>query len=416
MNNIKKAIIIISILVVILVVLLIGLIKNKEEHMNISEYRNNADQIIISQNWEEVKNETMYFTVKNCIQMYLEERLNNKESSNYMDMLSEKYVNENNNSNDELLNYKQTDNELGVGFEFKVNKMKMLDYGNIQNYAVLGKLGNLEGAYIVTLDNMNMTFMLNPIEKTKYQNIEIVENDIEVIEENEHNKFGYVRLKEPNIINEYVTDFKEKCFFSIKEAYNILDDEYKEKRFNNFDEFNKYIKDNLNIINRMVIYSYINESEEDYNRYICINKYDETWIFKSTAAMQYTVILDTYTLDLPEFLEKYNSTNNQGKTALNIQKCIQAINSKDYSYVYSKLDETFKTNYFKTEKDFSDYIKEHTFEINNIEYKEYSLQGQNNIYELILTDKTGNNTGSKNFNIVMQLKEGTDFVMSFEVN
>ena len=63
---------------------------------------------------------------------------------------------------------------------------------------------------------------------------------------------------------------------------------------------------------------------------------------------KYSVVLDTYTIDLPEFIEKYNSANEKTKVGLNIQKVFDAINNEDYEYVYNKLDNTFKQTNFKT--------------------------------------------------------------------
>ena len=48
----------------------------------------------------------------------------------------------------------------------------------------------------------------------------------------------------------------------------------------------------------------------------------------------YEVVLDTYTIDLPEFLEKYNKNSDEIKCGMNIQKLFDAINDEDYSYVY----------------------------------------------------------------------------------
>ena len=36
--------------------------------------------------------------------------------------------------------------------------------------------------------------------------------------------------------------------------------------------------------------------------------------------MQYSVILDTYTIDLPEYIQKYNEATQNGKVALCMNK------------------------------------------------------------------------------------------------
>ena len=66
------------------------------------------------------------------------------------------------------------------------------------------------------------------------------------------------------------------------------------------------------------------------NRYVCKDGKDNFYIFNVNKVLDYTVVLDTYTVDLPEFTEKYNKVNAQEKVALNINKVITALNNKDY--------------------------------------------------------------------------------------
>ena len=56
--------------------------------------------------------------------------------------------------------------------------------------------------------------------------------------------------------------------------------------------------------------------------------------------MQYKVLLDTYTMILPEFAEQYDNLDNTKKVVMNIEKVIQALNLRDFKYIYNKLDDT----------------------------------------------------------------------------
>lgn len=406
MKKIKILIICIILIIVILVILLSLNIKNKEKAMpDFDTQVNGGDQIIISDEFHKVDNATMYYTVVNCLDIFLKNS-DVQESKYYM--LSKETI-KNNNIN--LKNITEKINFLDNETEIKIKQMQILDRGDIHYYKVDYCIDENDiNQIFVILDNSQMTFAIE-----FYNKDWTMENLQTEIKRNDYNVYTYVRVNEEQMARKYILDFIDKSSHNPEEAYAILDEEFRNERFKNQETFKKYVKNNMKVLNRMVLYQYQVIYGDDYNSYICMNQYGEYWIFKETAVMQYKVILDTYTLDLPEFLEKYNSTNNQGKVALNIQKFMQSIDAKDYSYAYSKLADSFKNNYFKTEEQFKNYIKEHTFEMNNVEYKTYSLQGQNHIYELILTDKSGNSTVRKNLNIVMQLKEGTDFVMSFEV-
>lgn len=139
------------------------------------------------------------------------------------------------------------------------------------------------------------------------------------------------------------------------------------------------------------------------------------YIFDVTAVYRYTLILDTYTIDLPEFIEKYYGTEPTEKVALNIQKIFEAINNKDYNYVYGKLADGFKKNYFPTLDSFEKYAKEKFYDRNEVEYLFYEKESEEYYsYTIKISDK---DTGkSKNLKIIMQLQSGTNFVMSFNVN
>ena len=100
---------------------------------------------------------------------------------------------------------------------------------------------------------------------------------------------------------------------------------------------------------------------------------------------------------------------------MNIDKFFQMLNAKDYKAAYEKLDMNFKNNYFKTEQDFENYIKQRVFSYNKVEYVSYNgdISGIFK-YDLNLKNKQ-NETQEVSFSVVMQLKEGTDFVMSFNI-
>lgn len=131
--------------------------------------------------------------------------------------------------------------------------------------------------------------------------------------------------------------------------------------------------------------------------------------------LDYTILLDTYTIDLPEFTEKYRNSTDEQKVLLNIQKFFEAINHQDYSYAYSKLDETFKNNNFKTIAEFETYMKKNFFSKSKLAAGKVEKQGNTYLYDINMSDATGKDANTKKKSFVMQLKEGTDFVMSFQI-
>lgn len=245
-------------------------------------------------------------------------------------------------------------------------------------------------------------------ENQKIQNYE----EISIKDRYECNEIQYISMSIDDLILIYFDDYKTYMLENPEQAYNLLDKEYREKRFGNIDGYKTYIANNKEMISNNSLESYKISVDDEKSQYICLDQYGNYYIFTENAIMDYTVILDTYTIDIPQFTEKYNSATDQQKVALNIDKFIQAINSKDYKYAYNCLADSFKNNYFKTQEDFENYAKENFYSNSTVGYKEFDTQGEYYTYSVILTDKE---TGAqKNKTFIMQLGEGTDFVLSFD--
>lgn len=252
----------------------------------------------------------------------------------------------------------------------------------------------------------------NVIEELPEELIEETPEKLIAIESNGYNEYKYQNISDDKKVVYIFNDFKERQLYNINDAYNFLDKEYKELRFGTLENFEKYLNERINEIRNAYVYSYSIEKNDNCNIYTIIDQFDNYYIFNETAVLQYSVILDTYTVDLPEFIEKYNSATEQQKVALNIEKFMQSINNKDYKYAYNCLADSFKNNYFKTQAEFESYVKENFYESNTVEYEKFDIQGDVYTYSVILTDKE---TGAqKNKTFIMQLKEGTEFVLSFD--
>lgn len=132
--------------------------------------------------------------------------------------------------------------------------------------------------------------------------------------------------------------------------------------------------------------------------------------------MNYTVKLDTYTLDNEKFNEKYNSSNAQYKVMMNVDKVRQMMNARDYRTMFNYLDEKFRTTYFENNVDkFEEYMKKHFSSHYNFEFGDYSEDSGISIQEVTIRDMNEKNSGDISERFYMQLKDGTDFVMSFNV-
>ena len=225
------------------------------------------------------------------------------------------------------------------------------------------------------------------------------------------NEFEFITVTTDDLVGAYFNQYKSYALGNLEKAYNLLDEEYREKKFGNIEEYRTYIENNSEAISQVRLDSYQIKKDGENNRYICIDQNGNYYIFNETAVMDYTVMLDTYTIDLPEFIEKYNIATEQQKVALNIDRFMQAINAKDYKYAYSCLADSYKNNYFKTQEEFETYAMQNFYESSTVGYKQFDVQQDVYTYSVILTNDATGEQMEKTF--VMQLGEGTEFVLSF---
>lgn len=447
MKKLKYIIIGLTIAVIIIVSILLKIIIDKK-----IEYRKQegsldvieqGDKVVLRDAGNPVKDATIYYTVENCVKKYLEycgmQVHENEEEDNIgsrydkvdisevlgitsqqeknqviYNILEKNYVQDNNIN---LNNINEYITEVGQNTTFKTIHMNEVQGEKISKYSVYGKIQDKNKeqdiCMIVNLDIINATFSIHPLKEEKDINEILFKKDIEQIERNDNNVYTYIRMTTEDVLRKYVDDYKNKVLNDIEGAFGVIQKEYREARFSSLSEFEKYLENNKQKIMRLTPMKYKIDETEEYTQYTILDQNEDYYIFRETGVMEYRVILDTYTIDLPEFLEKYNTASEQEKVAMNINKFIEAINAKDYAYAYSKIADSFKENYFKTQKSFEDYIKTHFYERNTITFNNFKNQANTYIYTTIITDKATNQRKEQNF--IVRLKEGTDFEMSFEV-
>lgn len=381
-----------------------------------------------------------YKIIKNCLQTYVN-TININSSSYYgyneenqyvkivdeetikeniYNLISKEYIEKNNISIEKIYDYINVIEEDKIIIPIEItDKTETENNTGVKQYAVSALMisANNKKRYnylycILNLDNNNYTFSLDPVNSK--DDLEKVKIDyvISSIDENYINVFSDVKSTQEQIAVDYFSDYKNILLSDTSLAYNYLDSEYKKQRFENKENFDNYLINNKEMIETIRIEKWNVKEYSNYIQYTCIDQYGMYYIFREYDTLKYSVILDIYTLDLPEFLERYNSANEQGKVALNIQKFIQAINEKNYYYAYNCLADSFKNNYFKTQADFENYAKENFYASNDVTYNSFEKQGDLYTYSVTLTDKQTNEQKNKTF--IMKLGERTEFVLSFD--
>lgn len=449
MKNLRTIIGVLLISLIIIVIILIAIINKNNSNEEILKDADIKD--IIKTNVHKVENRTDFYAVSNCVNKYLTYltiNLNNNEhelqqgDTNYApdefalsmgvktqedknkliyNILDTTFIEKNKITTKNIYNFiEERKGKLG----FEAEKINVLEGEEVETYCAYGRIYDIStletidyGYYIVSIDRYKITFMIEPL-KNDYDNIDEIalERRVDVIEENGVNDVRYETVSDLDMALKYFTHYKTNAVNNTEHQYEYLDYEYRDKRFKNLNNYRTYIKQNSEEISSAQMVGYeVDKTNSDYTQFICQDDKGRYYIFKETAPMQYTVLLDTYTIDVPQFIEKYDKCNPQEKVILNIEKTKQALNLDDYTYVYSKLADSFKNNKYKTEQEFEKYIKGVLYNNIEIEYKDFSNEGEIYIYDIEIKNLDNEEDEIINMQIIMQLKEERDFVMSFSI-
>ncbi len=404
MDNYKKWILIIIGLIIILIVAIFTLYQysREEQETDKGEVNNvvEGDTIIkVKQEVQVLNSRNLYYTVQNIIKKY------------------ELYIAENNQTAIGAVNLDKANYLNSTNIEIKqIYYKEAVSYGNY--YISATEVGNKAVYFALYLDNANSTYIIERLDKTEFESIvQGVTTKIrnENIIANEYNAYQYIEISDEEMVRRYVKDFVQKAKNNPNLAYEFLDDEYKQKKFGNIENFKKYIENNIEKIENGTLTHYgtnkANENMEYYYR--DNNKYYFT--IKEKSVMNYSILLDEYTIKDAKYIGIYNEFSQEEKVNNNISIFIRMLNEKEYKTAYNLLDQTFRNNNFKTEAEFEKYA-EKNFWNNNIGNIS-KIEKQGNLYLCTYKIKSGVGLSAEEITktFVMQLKEGTDFIMSFEV-
>ncbi len=274
-----------------------------------------------------LKNRNEFFAVKSCIIKYLSYMLQEDTELIYS-VLDDNYIEQYNVKKEDVL---QDIKKYEEPVFYSSKTYVMPDSISLYTYFVYGRVldkitGKMEDFNIVVrLDKENDVFSILPykyIEDNNY-NIQIgntITFKYNKIKDKKYNSFEFENITDEEMALLYTDEVKDNILYDAENFYNKLDEEYKNKRFNNIEEYMEYVDKHISKIYSAKMQKFQKYSYKGYNQYICIDQNENYYIINEIQPGQYTVILDTYTIDLPEYIEKYNKANDQQKTAYCINR------------------------------------------------------------------------------------------------
>lgn len=449
MEKIKKFLIILFIIVVVLILLIILLLKNQYKNMStiVDDDSNEfGEEVILEKDnngYTDVSDAGTFFSVVDVVKRYeklcklnieyaspevyinedryLLDIKNEEDRKNAIyNLLDKQYVKENGIT---TLNIDKYVYNIDIDTILLPKRMKV-KYGtecNTYIYEVyLIKDKDVQNKYfIVRTNNSSQTFSLEFINKDvgDILDLNINENN-DSIENMGYNNFEIETMNIDGITQKYFENYKELIMAKPEIIYkDYLEDEYKQKRFGSLDEFNKYVKENIEQIEISQITKYTtNMTLDNKIEYVCVDQYNNTYVFDEDSTMQYKIRLDNYTIPTKKFTTTYKEATDEQKVQMNVNRFVQMINRQDYRTSYALIDDGFKSNYFKTNDDFEKFIKNKFFLYNSISFKSIENKG-NNIYvvDVEISNSAEENSENREMTIIMQLKDEVNFVMSFSV-
>ena len=258
---------------------------------------------------------------------------------------------------------------------------------------------------VMYLTTENKGYQVKPITKEDFIDRKgLSSTDSVDIKQGTYNTCEYIDIDNAKQMEIYLDDYVFRALNDFQNSYNLLNKEYRDKRFGNLNEYIKFLNEKIEQLQNIKIIQY--KYDDSAMTYEGTDEHGNYYQIKELNYMKYELILDSYTL------EDYSNSSEEEKVKKSVEKFILMINSADYSNAYNLLDTDFKERYFQTEKDFINYVKEEWFKRQIISSMEMT---SDNICRVKIKDSI-----SKNANIIekefkINLKENMDFTIVFNM-
>lgn len=429
MKNKKILILVASIMLIIICILFIILfiVKGSKSSGKVPDNVEMDKEVYTATNKiQEEKNVATYITADNCVKKYMDYILD--ENMEAIDsILTDEYKKD---KNIDKTNIMDNINKIKKDEVFNTEKVYSYDsdfYFNI--YIIKGRLIEkstkltYDCDFLLNIDGKNLTFKIAPLENGNNYinyaddsieniNIAILEKTTKEIESNEYNKADLaIGIGDKDVAKYYYNEYVFNMTYDTQKAYNLLNEEYKSKRFNNYNDYKKYLEQNQN--SKSFIMKYKVEEFDNYKEYLCIDNLNNYYIFKETNPMEYTVILDQYSIGDKIYSEQYRTKDKKVKSQMLLNLVNQMVNTKDYDAIYDILDEDFKNKYFQNKEDLVKYIENNFFKYNEFKYSEVNESGNSTKIKTEITDcENSDNTNLKRFVVKMDKEK---YTISFDI-
>lgn len=303
----RNVLLVVGILIVILLIVIFSIIYNSPD----SIFSNKDNRVT------RVDNVNEYYDVQTCVKKFYElykdvyygenfyENLTNEEFKQrsleiLYNMLDKEYIEKYSVTKDnisekvgEVLNATLQINDI---YRIKKNDdiamyivySEQVDNVNnkIEDLNLMVKIDNSRNTFGILLDNYIVDQGFNNIKENQKYNIELSN-----ILANSTNKFTAADIDQVTYVENMFEDYRYSMMYNRNRAYSLVNEETKNNKFNTFDSYNEYIKNNIKSIVIMEIKTYKVNEQEKYTDYEYVDTYGNQYTFRVTSPMKYTVIM-----------------------------------------------------------------------------------------------------------------------------
>ena len=154
-------------------------------------------------------------------------------------------------------------------------------------YLVYGSIVNTqeEVKLMVVLDNNNSTYEIYPqkyVQQNQLENLrsgDTINFSKDSVDKNDFNTFKYKNTDSQTVAMDYFNNYKNLLSNNAEALYNVLDEEYREKRFGSLEDFQQYLNSNREELEGANVSSYLVNNYENYTEYVCKDQYENLYIF-----------------------------------------------------------------------------------------------------------------------------------------
>lgn len=110
------------------------------------------------------------------------------------------------------------------------------------------------------------------------------------------NEYISTYISDEDMAKIYLNDYIHNMYYDVEKAYNLLDQEYRDKRFGSIEKYKAYVRTlNYSTYN---LESYYKKTKEGYIIFGVRDENFNLFIFKTKGVMQYKVFLDDFTVEI----------------------------------------------------------------------------------------------------------------------